>query len=250
MRFFVLLFVFVVLSAKLSAQIKVVPGVVIDKESKQRLAKVYIYNSQSDEGVINNTKGEFNINAKVGDVLVAALAGYGVDTVIYKGQSAIYFQLKSIGIRLRDVSIKSKMISPQQQYQNKLQEYNYALVKGSSKDLLNLSNGGVGLGIDAIYSLLSKQGKNARHLQEILERDYREALIDYRFNPTLVEKTLGISNYELVDFMQQYRPSYQFVLSANEYAFALFIRNAYQTYKRNPKAYRLEPLPQLKIDKL
>lgn len=249
MRFFALSLLFLVLSNKLHAQIKQVQGLVIDKETKQRLAKVYIYNTRTDEGIINNTKGEFTANAMPGDILVAALAGYGVDTIIYKGQSAIYFQLKSIGIRLRDVSITSKMLSPQQQYQKKLQEYHYALIKGSSKDLLNLGNGGVGLGIDAIYNLLSKQGKNARHLQEILERDYREAIIDYRFNPILVAKTLGITDYELVDFMQQYRPSYQFVLSANDYAFTLFIRNAYQPYKRNPKAYRLEPLPQLKIDK-
>ena len=60
-------------------------GFVVDKESKLRLAKVYIYNSSSDEGLYNNTKGEFVATVKPGDTLFAALGGYGMDTVVYRG---------------------------------------------------------------------------------------------------------------------------------------------------------------------
>jgi len=238
------------LSNLLFAQTKPVQGIVIDKETKQRLAKVYIFNTRSRDGLYNNTKGEFSTFAIPGDTLVAALSGYGVDTIIFKGQTAAYFQLKSIGIRLRDVLIQQKRLTPKQKYEQTTKEFNYATIKGSSKDLLNLSNGGVGLGIDAIYNLLSRQGKNARHLQQILEKDYREDLIDYRFNPSLVHQVLGIKDDELLDFMQQYRPTYQFVLDATDYAFNLFIRNAYKSYRLNPKALRLKPLPQISIGTL
>lgn len=238
------------LSAMLYAQTKPLAGIVIDKETKQRLAKVYIYNIRTGDGLYNNTKGEFSTFAVPGDTLVAALSGYGVDTMVFKGQSAAYFQLKSLGIRLRDVVIQQKRLTPQQQYEKSIKEYRYATIKGSSKDLLNLGNGGVGLGIDAIYNLLSKQGRNARHLQKILEKDYREDLIDYRFNATLVQKILGIKDDELTDFMQQYRPTYQFVLDATDYSFNLFIRNAYKSYRLNPKALQLPALPKLTIDQL
>ncbi|UKT63421.1 hypothetical protein [Pedobacter mucosus] len=234
----------------LYAQTKPVQGIVIDKESKQRLAKVYIYNIRTGDGLYNNTKGEFSTFAKPGDTLVAALSGYGVDTMVFKGQPAAYFQLRSLGIRLRDVVIAQKRLSPQQQYEKTIKEYRYATLRGSSKDLLNLGNGGVGLGIDAIYNLLSKQGRNARHLQQILEKDYREDLIDYRFNANLVQQVLSIKDTELVDFMQQYRPTYQFVLDANDYSFNMFIRNAYKSYRLNPKALQLPPLPKLTIEKL
>jgi len=246
------LFAFIIsfgLSAMLFAQTKPVQGVVIDKETKQRLAKVYIYNTRSGDGLYNTTKGEFSTFAIPGDTLVAALSGYGVDTIVFKGQPAAYFQLKSLGIRLRDVLIQQKRLSPQAQYEKTLKEYRYATERGSSKDLLNLGNGGVGLGIDAIYNLLSRQGKNARHLQKILEKDYREDMIDYRFTPNLVQQILGIKDPELKDFMQQYRPTYQFVLDANDYAFNLFIRNAYKSYRINPQALRLPALPQVNIDK-
>lgn len=232
------------------AQQKAVQGFVVDKETKLRLAKVYIYNSSIDEGFYNNTKGEFVANVKLGDTLFAALSGHAMDTVVYRGQSAIVFQLQSLGIRLKEVSIYGKAKTPQELYKSKLEEYKYKLDKGSSKDLLNLGPGGVGLGIDAIYNLLSREGKNARQLQKILEKDYKEQVIDYRYNVNYVLNLIDIKEENLQDFMTQYRPTYQFVLSASEYQFIQFVKNSYASYKRNPSMFRLPTLPKLSIDKL
>jgi hypothetical protein len=232
------------------AQQKAVPGFVVDKDTKLRLAKVYIYNSSIDEGFYNNTKGEFLANVKPGDTLFAALSGHAMDTVVYRGQSAIVFQLRSLGIRLKEVSIYGKAKTPQELYRSKLDEYKYKLDKGSSKDLLNLGPGGVGLGIDAIYNLLSREGKNARQLQKILEKDYKEQVIDYRFRPDYVRALVNIKEENLQDFMTQYRPTYQFVLSASEYQFIQFVKNSYASYKRNPAMFRLPSLPKLSIDQL
>ena len=227
---------------QLFAQTKAVQGFVIDKDSRLRLAKVYIYNPANDEGIYNNNKGEFTTKAKVGDTIFAALSGYGMDTVVYKGQSAIFFQLKSLSISLKEVPIYGKPLTPAAQYSKTLQEYKYALDKGSTKDLLNLSSRGVGLGIDAIYSLLSRQGKNARHLQTILEHDYREAIIDFRFRPDYIKAITAANDTELADFMLQYRPTYQFTLTATDYSFVQFIKNSFASYKRNPTMFRLPKL--------
>jgi hypothetical protein len=235
---------------QLLAQNKAVPGFVVDKESKLRLAKVYIYNPATDDGVYNNNKGEFTTNAKIGDTLFAALSGYGMDTVIYKGQSALLFQLKSLSIKLKEVKIFGKTPTPQEQYSALKRDYKYALDRGSSKDLLNLGPSGVGLGIDAIYNLLSRQGKNARHLQAILERDYREAIIDYRFREDYVRAVTNASDLEIKDFMLQYRPTYQFTLSATDYSFVQFVKNSYASYKRNPSIFRLPKLPRINTSNL
>ncbi|WP_316785926.1 hypothetical protein [Pedobacter frigiditerrae] len=235
---------------QLFAQNKAVQGFVVDKDSKLRLAKVYIYNPSSDEGIYNNNKGEFTATAKIGDTLFAALSGYGMDTVIFKGQSAIVFQLKSLSIKLKEVKIYGKTPTPQEQYSILKKDYKYQLDKGSTKDLFTMGLDRVGLGIDAIYNLLSRQGKNARHLQAILERDYREEIIDYRFKPDYVKALTSANDAELKDFMSQYRPTYQFTLSASEYAFVLFIKNSYASYKRNPSLLRLPSLPKVNIPNL
>src|SRR5687767_2453494 len=112
MKFSAFLLFFILCCIQLFAQNKSMQGFVIDKESKLRLAKVYIYNSATDEGIYNNNKGEFTTKAKVGDTIFAALSGYGMDTVVYKGQSAIFFQLKSIAIKLKEVKIFGKQPTP------------------------------------------------------------------------------------------------------------------------------------------
>ncbi|SEA93048.1 hypothetical protein [Pedobacter hartonius] len=250
MKLFILLFFISVCAGSAVAQNRPVKGFVIDRESKQRLAKVYIYNSHNDEGLYNNNKGEFSTQASVGDTLFAALQGYGVDTLVYKGNNAIFFQLRPLAIQLREVSILGSSVTPRERYDQTLRDYKYATDRGSSKDLLNLNSRGAGLGIDAIYNLLSRKGRNARHLQEILERDYKEQVIDYRYNAAFVGRALRIKGFELEDYMQQYRPSYDFVLMASDYAFIVYLRNNYASYKRNPRALRLKPLPQIKIDNL
>ncbi len=248
MRFFSLVILLYCFSLNLFAQSGTVQGFVVDKDSKLRLAKVYMYNASKDEGIYNTPKGEFALKASVGDTLFAILQGYAVDTLVYKGQKSVYFQLKSLGINLREVSITGKKMTPKEQFDKTFKEYKYALDKGKAKDLLNLGLGGAGLGIDAIYNLLSREGKNARRLQKILERDYREAIIDYRFKPDYVKKVLQIGDYEAEDFMSQYRPSYEFTLSASDYAFVVFLKNSYASYKRNPEAFRLPPLPKINIE--
>ena len=250
MRFAVLTFFAFFWCANLFAQAKSVQGFVVDRESKQRLAKVYIYNPTNDNGVYNNAKGEFSTQVKLGDTIFAALQGYLMDTIIFHGQNTLVFQLKSISIRLRPVTVYGKAPTPQEQYSKTLKEYKYALDKGSSKDLLNLGSGGVGLGIDAIYNLISRSGKNARHLQEILERDYKESIINYRYNPDYVKSILNANDVELKDFMLQYRPTYQFVLTATDYAFVQFLKSSFTAYKRNPSMFRLPTLPKVNTPSL
>ncbi|HEY1008676.1 MAG TPA: hypothetical protein VGE58_01115, partial [Daejeonella sp.] len=102
--------------------------------------------------------------------------------------------------------------------------------------------GGAGLSINALYSLLSKEGKNARMLQKILERDYRDAMIEYRYTKTLVNRVTGLSGDRLTDFKQQYKPGYYFILEANDYQLIQYIQKSYQSYIENPAALRLMPL--------
>ncbi|RZK82091.1 MAG: hypothetical protein EOO92_03075 [Pedobacter sp.] len=249
MRIFIFL-IFSFISVLAYGQDGVVKGFVIDKDSKLRLAKVYIYNSAKDEGIYNTSKGEFSINAMPGDTIFAVLQGYAVDTVLITQQRSVLFQLKSLGINLQEVSITGKKLTPKEQYEKKLKEFKYKLDRGSGKDILSIGPSGAGLGIDAIYNLLSRNGKNARHLQKILERDYRESIIDYRFRPEYVKTMLQLSDEETIDFMEQYRPTYDFVLTASDYAFVVFLRNSFASYKRNPEAFRLPPLPKINIEEV
>lgn len=228
------------------SQDKPVQGIVFDKDTKQRLTRVYIFNTRSGEGFYNNTKGEFKTNAREGDLLVAALQGYGVDTISIRSENTILFYLKRNSIQLREVIVRDSLKSPTDQLKQTQEEYKDAYKRGTVKDVLTTGGsnggGGAGLSITALYNLLSKEGRNARQLQKIIERDYRDAMIEYRFTSSLVNRVTGLNSERLTDFKQQYKPGYYFILQANDYELIEYIKQSYQRYLQNPSSYRLEPL--------
>lgn len=223
-----------------------IQGIVYDRDSKQRLTRVYIYNTRTEKGFFNNSKGEFTTTARNGDVLVAALEGYLVDTVKVQTQNTLLIYLKRSSIRLREVIVRDTSRSPDEQLKETKEAFGDAYRRGSTKDMLKTGGsdgmGGAGLSIDALYNLLSREGRNARQLQKIIERDYRESMISYRFNRSLVSDVTKLKGDTLTDFMQQYRPSYNFVIEASDYELMRFIKASYERYQQNPAAYRLPPL--------
>jgi hypothetical protein len=170
----VILFVLVCLSSYSFAQERLVQGVVFDKDSKIRLARVFILNTQTQSGVYNNSKGEFKLTAKSGDVLVAQLDGFRSDTIKVSGTVDLVFYLRRNSIRLQEVVIKDSLKTPSKRLQEIQNEYKDIYRIGNSSDLFKTGGGsglgGVGLSIDALYSLFSRQGKNARNLQKTIDR--------------------------------------------------------------------------------
>ncbi len=244
-RHFFLLCVSLLAAFRSFAQEQPVQGIVFDRDTKQRISKVYLYNLRTHSGRYNNGKGEFNLNVKMGDTLVLAADGYRADTTTVRSFTTLLLYLKSTSILLKEIRLMDTTRSPKEQYDRQREVYRDIYRIGNSKDLLTLGgvNGiGAGLSIDALYSLFSREGKNARFLQEVLERDYRDAMIDYRYSPSLVSQATGLKGESLKDFMNQYRPAYSFVVAANDYALIDFIRKMHVLYLKNPAAYRLPPL--------
>ncbi len=219
-----------------------VQGIVFDTHTKQRISQVYVYNTANDDGGYNNTRGEFMIDASPGDILIAAAKGYYPDTLVVSDKRVVLFNMARSTIWLEEVSVIARR-SPEERLEQNKREYSTAYAKGNAGSIFSTGPTGSGLSIDALYKLISREGKNSRRLQEIIERDYRESVIDYRFTPELVSGVTGLRGETLIDFMRQYRPSYFFILSANDYNLAFYIRSSLARYRQNPAARRLPPLP-------
>ncbi len=226
-----------------------VEGIVFDKSTKQRVAKVYVYNLANDDMKYNDKRGEFNIAGTLGDTLIAVAKGYYADTVVIRNNKAVIFNLQRSSIWLNEVSIVARK-SPTEVLNQRKQEFDKAYREGAVGNVLSVSPmGGAGLSIDALYSLLSRRGKNARHLQELIEREYQDNVIDSKFTPEMVTSITNLKGAALQDFMQQYRPTYFFVSQANDYNMGQYIRDSYRKYKQNPTSRRLQPLPKIEPEK-
>lgn len=216
-----------------------IEGIVFDAQTKQRVSKVYLYNTSIDTGVYNNLKGEFSISAHPGDVLLVAAQGYFADTVKVTDKPVVALYLERSSIWLKDVYVFGQK-SPEEMLEEKKEAF--PSIFEERQGLLTAGHTGAGLSIDALYSLISREGRNARNLRRIIERDYKEAIIDYRFSKSMVAAATGLRGNELEEFMFNFRPSYYFILSANDYKLGQYIKRCYEEYKRNPGFRRVEPL--------
>jgi len=242
MRFGLLLF-FLFISVGVFAQEKSLDGIIFDKSSKERIAEVNVVNLATGKSIYNNLKGEFLINAEIGDLLIFTKQNYYPDTVKVQSYTSLAVYIKPSAIQLKEVTIHDTTLTPEQQYESIKRQYPNIYGYLDTKDALTTApGGGVGLSIDAIYNALSRSGRNAAHLRENIEEDYHQSVIDYRFNRTLVSRITGLTDAKLTDFMQKYRPSYYMITTASDYEFISNIRANYRRYLRRPKAYALPPL--------
>ena len=215
-----------------------VEGVVYDNDTKERIARTNIMNLTSGESFYNNLKGEFKIDAKAGDKLVFLKLDYLADTLTVKDNSNLLISLKRIAIPLRQVDIKDTLVTPLQRLQATRKSFNKAYGSSAYDGILSTApGGGAGISIDALWNSLSRTGRNAKHLQGLIEEDYQQNVIDYRFNHSYVANVTKLKDPDLTDFMRRYRPGYFIVTTATEYEFITYIRNSLKRYLRNKRLY-------------
>jgi len=242
MKFWLLIF-FAGIAANAFAQEKALEGIVFDKSSNERIARVNIVNQRTKQSIYNNLKAEFKLNALPGDVLIVSKQDYYSDTLKVPAGNILLVYLKPSATLLKQVNIRDTMKSPLQRYLATKSEYSKAYGSNAYRDVLTLTPGlGAGISIDALWNSFSREGRNAARLQEVIERDYRESEIDYRFNKTLVANITGLKEPELTDFMHKYRPSYYSVQSESQYEFVASIRLSLKRYLRNQGAFGLQAL--------
>ena len=242
MKYF--LFLFCLISfVNTFAQEKHVDGIVVDKYTNDRIAIVNIRNVTTGHDIYDNLKGEYNIAASIGDILVFTKEGYYPDTLKVENYNSQAVYLKRTAIQLDEVTIRDTVLNPQARLAATKRDYNKVYGSLSDKDLLSVVPGeGAGLSIDALWNSFSRSGRNAERLRNEIQSDYYQNVIDYRYNRTFVGKITGLKDEQLTEFMRRYRPGYWFVMNASEYDFITYIKANYKRYLRRPKAYSLQPL--------
>lgn len=242
MKFFLCCSCCILFFGKVYAQEKQIQGIVFDQSTKERIARVFVINTRTKANSYNNLKGEFTVNIRLNDVLIFAKTGYFNDTVKVIALQTLPVYLKRSSIALREVTIKDSALSAEKQREANKKEFSQAYGALANKDLLTVGSNGAGIGIDAIYNMLSRRGRNATKLREIIDRDYKAKVVDNRFNPIIVGGITGLKGEQLNSFMYRYRPGYNLVVMLNDYDFISYIKSCYNRFRRNPSTYFLAPL--------
>jgi len=240
---FWLSFFFGIIAVGAFAQQKAISGIVFNKDTKDRIASVNVRNLTTGIYNYNSLTGEFKINARIGDRLVFTRQYYYPDTIKIQSDTALAVYMRRMAIQLNEVTIRDSLLNPEKRLAVTKKAYSKVYGSLAYDDLLSTApGGGAGVSIDALYNLFSNEGRNAGRLREIIENDYRQNVIDYRFNKAFVGGITGLKDYQLADFMQKYRPGYYLTKNSSDYEFIASIKANLKRYLRNPRIYTLPPL--------
>ncbi|MGO1244750.1 MAG: hypothetical protein ACTJHT_07980 [Sphingobacterium sp.] len=84
--------------------------------------------------------------------------------------------------------------------------------------------------ITFFYELLSKHGKHARKMSQTIAKGKNDEKVDEFFNVDLIQSIVPLSNAEVNEFMDKFRPHYEQVRAWTSYDSHVYIKNSYAAY--------------------
>jgi hypothetical protein len=219
---------------KANAQSNQIAGLVSGED--ERLGSASIKNISGSAQSFSNEKGEFKIVAKKGDTLITSKVNYTNDTSLVGDEQSVFIHLKKTAVLLKEVTINSTAITPESVYEANKKDYKDIYWKGDKSHIFfaNMdpySGAGVGVNIDKIYNALSKEGRDARQLQRNLVKDYKNSVVDRRFNQ-LAARVTGYTGKRLEDFITDNRPNYDTMIKSSDYDLIQYIKRKMPKIKR------------------
>lgn len=211
-------------SSLLFAQDFKINGVVMEKETRLRIALASISNKRNGYTVGSSDLGLFTMKASVGDTLLIIKRGYNDQQVVVKSASDLFIYLNK-GITLNEVVIngetkKQTLDAIKRDFKNKGSFY-----AGKPSFLSFLFTP-----ITAIYELVGRTPKNARRFNNYYVTEMQQTHIDAFFNKSIITTNTGLTGKELDNFMINYRPEYEQSKNWNTYDGLKWIKESYRKY--------------------
>lgn len=206
------------------AQQTYVLGRAIDKTTRQAIPSATVVNKNTKQITRTSENGNFLVKASKGDSIKISSIGYKTTGIEWDGYTEEpIIEMKQEGIMLKEVVVRDKRLEQIRKQIDELLAAPEASTKLRWKDMSNLINtntstpGSIGISIDGLYQLFSKEGKTRRKLEAMKQEDLRKLLVEYRYNSEYVSYVTKLKGQDLKDFMKFCRLPDNFILTANDY---------------------------------
>jgi hypothetical protein len=214
---------FLIISTQLWAQEKSVYGNVTDPNTQKGIDNLAIINTRTNQVVTTNAAGDFYIRAKAGDSVLIQSFAYNRKGIKWDGLNKnVKIFAKQEAIMLQDLVVIEKST-----YELNKEILDFlsnpsdgkAIKNEILKSMLNTqtSQPGIGISIDALYEMFSKDGKERRKLADLQTADARRFYANLKYNPTLIARITQLEQDDLALFMRFCNPSEDFILRATDY---------------------------------
>lgn len=231
---FLILFSFVLVAGKLSAQYKV-KGVVFDSSRLYRIEAVSVMTTGGRMSV-TDSMGRYQIDVGEKDSIWFSYLGkptpkYPVLKIPDVNQFNIALQLKTdvmAEIKIKTRSYREDSVQNRKDYA-KIFDFH----RPNIASMTTIGPTGAGIDLDELIRVFQfRKNKQTEKFKERLEEQERQKSIDHRFSKLLVKRLTALDGNDLDVFMIRYRPSYAFALVASDYDFQLYIKKCYELFKQ------------------
>ena len=231
--------IFLIANTPTFAQQSYVLGRAIDKTTKQPIPSATVVNKNTKQITKTSNNGNFLVKAVKGDSIKISSIGYKNVGIAWDGiNKEPVIELPQDAIVLPEVTIKDRRIEIIRQQIDELLAAPEASTKLKWKDISNLINtntsspgGGIGISIDGLYQLFSKEGKTRRKLEAMKQEDLRKLLVEYRYSAEYVSYVTKLKGQQLKDFMKFCNLPDNFVLTANDYDLTFEVFRCLEEFK-------------------
>jgi hypothetical protein len=237
-KFVKLLFFVLVCHTVSQAQERSVYGRIIDSTRHEGINGLIVQNKTSGQMVNSNQTGDFYIRAVAGDSLIIMDIGYERAGTVFDGKNRYpVIVSKTQPIMLREVVITEKRWG---ELQNEINDFlnNPQSAGAIRKEILGSlvnsntsSPGKIGISIDGLYDLWSKEGKLNRKVADLKYNDIKEFYVGLKYNRRTVIQTTKLEDHEIDDFMAYCKPNEDFILRANDYEITNRILTCLKDYR-------------------
>lgn len=238
-----LLFIFILLQGlgffSAFAQKSYVLGKAIDKVTGKPVPSATIVNKDTRQVTKTGENGNFLVRASKGDSIKITSVGYKATGIAWDGVNLEpIIEMRQDAIALKEVVVRDKRLEQVKQQIEELMGSPEASTKLKWKDISNLINtntstpGTIGISIDGLYELFSKEGKSRRKLAAMKQEDLKKLLVEYRYNSEYISFVTKLKGQELKNFMKFCNLPDNFVLTANDYDLTLEVFRCLDEFRR------------------
>jgi plasmid maintenance system killer protein len=192
--------------------------------------------SSSGRGAVTNSNGVYEIEVAEKDSIWFSYLNKATKKFpVLKILNPMAFD---ISIQVNIPVMKEVKILPRDYKRDSIQNrIDYAKIFNYQKPRLKMVapeyGAGAAFDLDEIINMFRfRRNKSIASFQRRLLQDERDKFIDHRFSKALVRRLTLLDGARLDSFMRVFRPSYAFTQLTSDYDFQLYIKRAFNRYKK------------------
>jgi hypothetical protein len=223
------------LLVSLTGNAQLLTGKVFKKNSTEGIPSVSIHNITEQRYDLSDEDGSYKITAAPGDHIAFSSVGYIADTVTVTASLLTTFT--PIYLEIRPQNLQAVRVGEYNNYQldsmDRRKEYAWVYDHDNTPRMAKDRQGSDGVGVTLnIFRNSGTAAQQRVHLKKRLEKEEQDYYIDFRYNKDYVAKITKLKGDSLQQFMQRYRPSYDYCRKAANVDILVYISDSYKQFMK------------------